>query len=148
MPETVCDMDRPEDLGCVLDVVNTNDIVVTNFCAVPGPFQRALDKHKTPITTDACVDQSLNGASSSRPTHLKTWSRTRWPGAGRTRSELRYVFCDDDRRHGYIPITTHLMTPLTNAIIIPFVVAIQIRVVVIVTLCKLFFHLAAISRRS
>jgi hypothetical protein len=32
------------------------------------------------------------------------------------------------------------MTPLTNAIIIPFVVAIQIRVVVIVTLCKLFFH--------
>jgi hypothetical protein len=50
--------DRPEDLGCVFDVVNTNDIVVTNF-SFPGRFNVLSDRPKTPIPTDACVDRII-----------------------------------------------------------------------------------------
>jgi hypothetical protein len=97
--ETVCvTADRPEDLGCVLDVANTNDIVATNFCAVPGPFQRALDKYKDADTRQMHVSiESLNGQfvpSYASKDMVKNALARSWKNEKRVEIWL----CDDERK--------------------------------------------------
>jgi hypothetical protein len=97
--ETVCvTADRYADLGCILDMANTNDIVVTNFFAVPGPFQRALDKYKDADTHQMHVSiESLNGQfvpSYASKDMVKNALARSWKNEKRVEIWL----CDDDRK--------------------------------------------------
>jgi hypothetical protein len=97
--ETVCvTADRYADLGCILDVANTNDIVVNEFFAVPGPFQRALDKYKDVDTQQLHVSiESLNGQfvpSYASKDMVKNALARSWKNEKRVEIWL----CDDDRK--------------------------------------------------
>lgn len=97
--ETVCvTADQYADLGCILDLANTNDIVVKNFCAVPGPFQRALDKYKDADTRQMHVSiESLNGQfvpSYASKDMVKNALARSW----KNESRVEIWLCDDDRK--------------------------------------------------
>jgi hypothetical protein len=97
--ETVCvTADRPADLGCLLDVANTNDIVVTNFCTVPGPFQCALDKYKDADTRQMHVSiESLNGQFV--PSYAsKDMVKNAFARSWKNEKRVEIWLCDDDRK--------------------------------------------------
>ncbi|GKY95110.1 hypothetical protein MPSEU_000474900 [Mayamaea pseudoterrestris] len=58
--ETICvTLDRPDELGCVIQQTKTHDIVVADFQGVPGNLQTALRPFATGLSIQAINGQAL-----------------------------------------------------------------------------------------
>lgn len=97
--DTICvTANNYAELGCIFDVANTSDIVVTNFCAVPGAFQSSLGKYEDAATGQIHLSiESLNGQfvpSYASKDMVKNGLARSWKNDKRVEIWL----CDDDRK--------------------------------------------------
>jgi hypothetical protein len=94
--ETMCvTFDRPSQLGCVFEETRDHDVVVADFRAVPGVFQRALGaclRPKFPLSIDAVNGQFVPSYASKEM--VRSAIQRSWKSEGR----VEVCLCDDTNR--------------------------------------------------
>jgi hypothetical protein len=95
--ETMCvTFEHPSQLGCVFEETRIHDVVVADFQAVPGVFQRALRSHvkpKFPLSVDSINGQFVPTYASKDM--VRSAIQRSWKSDGRVELWL----CDDTHRH-------------------------------------------------
>ena len=96
--DTMCvTVEHPSQLGCVLEATKVHDIVVGDFVAVPGIFQRALSKYTADSASPLAID-SVNGQFV--PTYAtKDMVRNAIQRSWKADSRLELWLCDDVNKH-------------------------------------------------
>jgi hypothetical protein len=107
--ETMCvTFEHPSQLGCVFEETRIHDVVVADFQAVPGVFQRALRsyvKPKFPLSVDSINGQFVPTYASKDM--VRSAIQRSWKSDGRVELWL----CDDTHRHWIHAIAQAAMSP-------------------------------------
>jgi hypothetical protein len=94
--ETMCvTFERPSQLGCVFDETRVHDVVVADFRAVPGVFQRALGPYlrpKFPLSFDSVNGQFV--PSYATKDMVRSAIQRSWKSEG----HVDVCLCDDTNR--------------------------------------------------
>ena len=96
--ETVCiTAERQDRLGCMFEVRNNGDIVVSDFHSIPGVFNRALTKYKDANGRLRVAIDAINGQfvpSYASVEMVKSAINRSWKADQRVEIWL----CDDERK--------------------------------------------------
>jgi len=98
--ETICvTAEKYEQLGCILENKNnTTDVIVTDFQAVPGPFQAQMKPHRDSSTRKFHLSiESINGQfvpGYATSQIVRNAMQRSWKSDNR----VEVLFCDDERK--------------------------------------------------